>query len=150
MVPYLSLRTAGNCTSIYLIWMHLLIVTKKQWFKEGRDRLNCSLCGMPSTQFDLNKKQHVITKHPKEVTGIICSGCIQVILASSQEKIKSAYQKALDAELLDKAKALESFIEEGEKSVRETKNLKRDMVRTRPLRTFRPSRDQIRAQQAAL
>ena len=103
----------------------------------------CSLCGMPSTQFDLAKGQHVVAKHPGDVTGIICSKCMQILLGSTQAQIKCAYQKALDAGLPDKAKALENLIEE-EQSDRETKSIERDLVRKRALRTARSPRHQIR------
>jgi hypothetical protein len=103
------------------------------------------ICSFSETQFDLNRGQHITVKHPKNATGIICSNCMQVLIASSQEKIKKAYQKAIDAGLMDKAKALETFLEEEIIDNGETKNPKRGFIRKGPMRLARPSRNEIRA-----
>ena len=112
--------------------------------------MNCLLCGSPEIKFNLNRSQHETVKHPEDVTGLICSDCMQVLISSSQEKIKAAYQKALDAGLMDKAKALETFLEEKEQDVRETKKPKRNLIRKGPLRMVRPTANEIRPQQAVV
>ena len=75
-------------------------------------------------------------EHPSDVTGLICSNCIQVLLASSQEKIRAAYQLAIDKEMLDKARVLKTFIGE-EENVPETHHGKGNMDRARDLRQAR-------------
>jgi len=105
---------------------------------------------MPDRQYDLASKKHISPKHCEDVKGIACSWCIQVLLASTQEQIKEAYQKALNISLIDKAKALENFLEEEEQDDRETKKSKRNLIRKGPLRMVRPSLNKIRPQQAAI
>ena len=51
---------------------------------------------------------------------------------------------ALQKKYLNKAKAIQIFILPEEINVRKTKMLKRDMARKRPMRTVRPSRNQLR------
>jgi len=83
-------------------------------------------------------------KHPKDVTGIICSSCFQIILASTKEQITRAYQKTLHAGLLDKAKALEILLVKEIIDNGETKKLSRDMDRVRALRKIRPADHKVR------
>ena len=106
--------------------------------------MNCLLCGSPEIKFNLNRNQLETVKHPKDVKEIICSNCTQVLIATSQEKIKAAYQKALHASLLDKAKALETFLEEEIIENGETKKPSRDMGRIRALRKIRPAGHKVR------
>jgi len=75
---------------------------------------------------------------------------MQVIVASSQEKIKKAYHVALDKEMLDKAKVLETFLEGEEQDGRKAKKSKRNLIRESPLRMVRPTLDKIGAQQAVV
>ena len=112
--------------------------------------MNCLLCGMPDRQYDLASKNHIPIKHPQDVKGAICSSCFQIILSSTQEQIKDAYQKALHAGLMDKAKALETFLEEEEQDVRKAKKPKRNLIGKGPLRMVRPSLNEIRAQSAVV
>ena len=114
--------------------------------------MNCLLSTLSETQFDLNRGQHGAVKHPGDVTGIICSFCFQIILASTQEKIKAAYQVALDKRLLDKAKALETFIEVEHKEYDngKTEKLKPDTLRRETLRMVKPALNKIGAQQAVI
>jgi len=87
-------------------------------------------------------------KYPEDVTGIICLRCVQVLLSLNQEQIKSAYRKALDYGLMDKAKALETFLEE-EEIVGETKKPNRDMDRIGALRKVRLASHKIRQKHTA-
>jgi len=112
---------------------------------------------MPKTQYDLASGKRIFPKHPEDVKAIICSGCAQVLLVSGQEKIRKAYQKAINAGSMDKAKALENFLEpleELEEGVidngRETRKHKRNLIREGPLRVVRPACSKIRAQQAVV
>jgi len=104
--------------------------------------MNCLLCGSPEIN-NLNRNQHETVKHPGDVTGLICSNCMQVLISSNQEKIKAAYQKALNAGLMDKAKVLETLLEDEEQDVRETKKPSRDMDRVRALRKVRSAGHKI-------
>ena len=106
--------------------------------------MNCLLCGSPEIKFNLNRSQHETVKHPGDVTGLIFSNCMQILVNSSQEKIKAAYQKALDADLMDKVKALEIFIEEEIIDNGETKKPSRDMDRVRTLRKVKSTNHKVR------
>jgi len=106
--------------------------------------MNCLLCGSPEIKFNLNRSQHETVKHSGDVKGLICSYCMQILIDSSKEKIKAAYQKALNAGLMDKAKVLEIFSEEEEMNDRKTKKPSRDMDRVRALRKVRPAGHKVR------
>ena len=112
--------------------------------------MNCLLCTLSETQFDINRGKRISGKHPLDVTGVICSSCMQVLVASSQEKIKKAYQVALDKGMLDKAQILATFLEDEEQDVRKTKKSKRNLIREGPLRMVRPSLNEIRTQPAVI
>ena len=75
---------------------------------------------------------------------------MQILITSSQDKVRKAYQIALSKEIPDKAKALETFLEEEEQDVRETKKPKRNLIREGPLRMVRPTPNQIRPQPPAI
>ena len=107
--------------------------------------MNCLLCGSPKIKFNLNRSQHETIKHPGDVKGLICSDCMQALISSSQEKIKAAYQKALNAGLIDKAKALEIFLEEEIIENGETKKPSRDMDRVGALRKVRLAGHKVRS-----
>jgi hypothetical protein len=59
---------------------------------------------------------------------------MQVLIATRQGKVKEAYDKALKDGLMDKAKVLETLLEEEEQDVGKTKKPKRNMGRVRALR----------------
>jgi len=111
------------------------------------DRATCLLCYSQATQFDLIRGKHIESKHPEDVTGLVCSKCVQRLLSAPQDKIEQAYQLALDRGLTEKAKILENFLEEGQ-IVGETRESKRDMVRKGALREIRTSHHQIRPKRA--
>ena len=96
--------------------------------------MTCLLCTLSEKQFDLNRDQRIAVKHPGDVTGLICSNCMQILIATKQGKVKEAYDRALNDGLIDKAKVLETLLEEEEQDVRETKKPSRDMDRDRALR----------------
>lgn len=87
----------------------------------------CLLCTLPETQFDPNTGKHTDVKHPRDATGLICSNCMQILVTSSQEEIKRAYQLALDKRTPNKARALETFLKGEAAEDGETKNPNRDM-----------------------
>ena len=105
--------------------------------------MTCLLCTLSEKQFDLNRGQQIAVKHPGDVTGIICSNCMQVLIATRQGKVKEAYDRALNNGLMDKAKVLKTLLEE-EQDVRETKKPSRDMDRVRALRKIRPAGHKVR------
>ena len=74
----------------------------------------------------------------------ICSSCVQQLLSASQEDLKRAYTKAIEKGYQNKAKAIESFLDE-ERHYGKTENSKRNMERKRPVRKVRPSRHKVRA-----
>ena len=101
--------------------------------------MECLLCRADEIQLNPGTNRFVNPKHPQDVTGIICSDCVQLIISTSQEKLRAACQSALEKGSVDKARALKTFIEEGEHYVRETKtrDLERNLDRTRVVRKVR-------------
>ena len=85
-----------------------------------------------------------IEKNYKHGTDFICSRCVQILLAADQDKLKRAYQKAMDKGYINKAHAIASFLYGGTfDHERKAKKFERNLVRKRPVRTARPSRDQL-------
>ena len=84
----------------------------------------------------------------KKAIAYTCSACVQLLLSLSQAQLKEVYGLATEKGYINKATAIESFMES--EDGRKTKNAKRNMVRTRFSRAVRPSRNQIRAQSAAI
>jgi len=82
----------------------------------------------------------------KLVSGVdfVCSNCVQLLLGASQEDLKRAHTKAIDKGYMEKAKAIESFLDE-EEYYGKTENTKPNLERTRPLPAVRPSRHKVRA-----
>ena len=117
---------------------------REKILREIIGKLNCSLCTLSEKQFDLNRGQRVAVKHPGDVTGFICSNCMQVLIATRQGKVKEAYDKALNDGLMDKAKVLETLLEEEEQDVGETKKPSRGMDRGRALRKVRIASHKVR------
>ena len=74
----------------------------------------------------------------------ICPQCVQVMLSTDQAELKRAYSKAIEKGYQNKANAIASFLIPEEINAREAKISKRNMVRKRPMRTARPSRNQLR------
>jgi len=102
------------------------------------------LCGSPKIKFNLNRNQHGTVKHPQDVKEIICSNCMQVLIATRQGKVKEAYDKALNDGLIDKAKVLETLLEDEEQDDGEINKSNRDMDRKRALRKVRFAGHKIR------
>jgi len=77
---------------------------------------------------------------------IICSRCVILLADANQDDLKRAYAKAIEKGYLNKARAIESFLVDGENDDdRKTKKSKRNMERKRPMRVLRPSRHKVRA-----
>ena len=90
---------------------------------------------------------NVQEKNCKPEPGIeyICSRCVILLGDADQGDLKRALVKAEEKGFKNKASALKSFIIEDEINGSKTKKSKRNMVRKRPLRAARPSRDKVRA-----
>ena len=102
--------------------------------------MNCLFCYDPEPNYK-----------PEAGKDLICSMCVQILLAADQKDLKRAYGKAMERGYDRKAKAIESFLIEGEvTNERKTKKLKRNMGRKRPVRKVRPTRDQFRPQSATI
>ncbi len=82
---------------------------------------------------------------PESDKYFICSRCVQILLSADQAELKRSYSKAIEKGYPNKARAIESFLIPEEINVRETKQARRSLVRKRPMRTVRPSRNQLRA-----
>ena len=72
----------------------------------------------------------------------ICSRCVQLLLGADQNDLKKAYTKAIKKGCPGKAKAIESFLDEGE-YYGKTKKFKRNMERERTMRAVRPARYKV-------
>lgn len=77
-------------------------------------------------------------------TEFICSHCISLLSSAEQSDLQRAYRKATQQGSHRQARAIAKFLIEGEYHDRQAKNPKRNLARKRPMRTVRPSRDQIR------
>ena len=90
-------------------------------------------------------------------TEFTCSDCVQMFSNADPKDLRRAYRAAInrkylnedhrsacEQEYLRKAKAIKSFLIEGENYERKTKKPKRNMVRTRSMRAARPARVQGR------
>jgi hypothetical protein len=73
----------------------------------------------------------------------ICSRCVQLLLGADQNDLKKAHVKAIEKGYPDKAKSIESLLDEGE-YYGKTKKSERNLERKRPLRKVRPSRHKVR------
>ncbi len=82
---------------------------------------------------------------PESNKYFICYRCVQLFLAADQEDLRKAQAQAIEKGYSNKARAIESFLTPEEINVRETKQARRSLVRKRPMRTVRPSRNQLRA-----
>jgi len=87
----------------------------------------------------------------KTETRYICSYCVQLMLSSNQGDLARAHKRALKLRLIDKARAIESFLIEQECiNDNKTKKLERNLSRKKPVRMARPTRNQIRSQSAVV
>ena len=89
----------------------------------------------------------------KPVAGkdLICPLCVRMLLAADQEDLKRAYGKAIERGYDRKAKAIESFLFEGELTNEpKAKKPERSDVRKKPMPVVRPTCDQFRPQPATV
>jgi hypothetical protein len=94
--------------------------------------MDCLFCGFPENGYRSGPDKD-----------FICSRCVQLLLSADQEDLLTAHAKAIEKGYLNKARAIESFLFSETINVRKTKVNKRNMARKRPLRTARPTRDQL-------
>ena len=98
--------------------------------------MNCLFCCDPDTD-----------DKPESSKDFICSLCVQILISATQEELKRAHTKAIEKGYARKAKAIKSFLIEGMvNNDRETKTIRRNLVRERIMREVRPTRDQLRSQ----
>ena len=93
----------------------------------------CLFCGKPEKGYK-----------PSKSVDFICSLCVQLMLAADQGELMRAYEKAARQGYMGKASAIKTFLVEDDNA--ETEESERNMVRERALQSFRPARDQVRAQ----
>jgi hypothetical protein len=72
--------------------------------------MNCPICGQPETHFNMSTGRREPVKHSLDVKAVICSRCMQRLLAMGPDELKAAYQKAMEVGEPDKARAIEGFI----------------------------------------
>jgi hypothetical protein len=72
--------------------------------------------------------------------GYICSNCIQKLLLIDREKLKKAYDLAVQKGFIDRAQVIQKLLESEEvEYVPKTSKGRRNLVRERFVRTIRPS-----------
>jgi hypothetical protein len=98
---------------------------------------NCLFCGLPEKGYK-----------PSKSADFICSRCVQLLLSADQGHLKRAYEKAVRLGYAGKASAIKTFLI-AEDDNAEAEKLERDLVRERAVQSFRPARDQVRAQPSA-
>ena len=84
---------------------------------------------------------------PEPKTDFICASCVQVLLNANQEDLRKANIKALDKGYINKAMAIQSFLEgEGNNEQRKptTKKRGRHPNRKRTYRTIGNQKERIR------
>ncbi len=79
--------------------------------------------------------------NPESNKYFICSRCVQLFLSADQEDLLKAHSKAVEKGYSNKARAIESFLIPEETNARETKKPKRGIIRKKPMRVVRPSRN---------
>jgi hypothetical protein len=88
---------------------------------------------------------------PETGNDLICPLCVQKLLEADQEDLRRAHGKAIERGYARKAKAIESFLIEGELTNEpEAKKPERSIIRKKPMRMVRPTRNQLRPQQATI
>jgi len=93
----------------------------------------CDFCG----------KETDADKVEKSAKSYICSHCVQLLLNETQENLSKAYALAVEKGYHDKARAIQSFLEENIND-RKTENTERDMVRAGFNQKIRPSHNRVR------
>jgi hypothetical protein len=67
-----------------------------------------------------------------------------VLSVADREDLRRSYQKAVQLNFARKARAIQKFID-GDMEDEKARKIRPDLVRTRPVRTTRPARYQVRA-----
>ena len=107
----------------------------------------CCLCGMQEVAFNFFTVQKEPVSLGADVKRITCSNCIQILLASTQEQIKRAYEKTLKIGCTEKAEAIRSFIREEVDNVPKARKTGTRVARKRTLRSIKSANiRKIRAQ----
>jgi len=108
--------------------------------------INCLLCGNPElTRIGINGKPRSYTP-----TGdFLCSLCTKILVNSAQDKIKVAFEKAVENKLTQKINFLERQLE-GKNDDQGTatgisKNSKRHLARSRVVRQVKSTRHEVRS-----
>jgi hypothetical protein len=88
---------------------------------------------------------------PSTGKDLICPLCAQLLLEADQDDLKRSYDRAIERGYDRKAKAIKSFLIKEEIIYEpKTEKFKRNMGRKRTLRTVRPTRNQLGAQQTTV
>ena len=104
---------------------------------DTEEGLTCCLCGEMERLFNFFTCRHQAAKPPEGTRKIICSSCVQKLLAATQEKLQKAYQLALDKKFQDKADAIEFFFKEEQEYVPEARKPGTRVARKRTLRSVK-------------
>jgi len=84
---------------------------------------------------------------PPPDTEFICTFCVQLLLKANQEDLRRTHAKAIEKGYLNKARAIESFLEDGEENEQrkpKTRKYERHPNRARINRPVRGQKKQIR------
>lgn len=107
---------------------------------------SCLLCGCPEAcRIGVNGKP----RYYFPVGDYLCSICTRIVSTSTQNKIRAAYDKAVELELTKKIAFLEQQLEDiddGERSVKGIGKVSRQrVVRSRVVRQAQSSRNKVRS-----
>ncbi len=114
--------------------------------------MNCCLCQQEELAFNFFTGKRQVVKPPEGTKKMICSRCVQILLAASEERLRKAYQMALEKDFLDKAEAIKFFFKgRRDEYVPEANHPRSCLARRRTMRRVSSSniRD-YRTQQSAL
>ena len=96
--------------------------------------MNCLFCCDPEPNYN-----------PETGIDFICSWCVQMLLAAHQEDLNRAYSEAIKRGKTREASAIIFFLIEGELTNEpKAKKPERSIVRKKPMRVVRPTRNQLR------
>lgn len=116
---------------------------------ESKSKVADDSCLLGETCLFCNKPEK--NYNPGSDVEFICGTCVQLLLHADQEDLKWTYKKALNLGYPRKASAIETFlITEETVNVSETRKIKRDLARKRPMRRTRSPRHKVRQKSAVV
>jgi len=109
--------------------------------------MNCCLCREMERQFNFFSGKHQPPRIPEGTKKIVCSKCVQILLAATQEDLQKAHLLALEKGFQDKADAIKFFFKGRDDYVPKARKPGTRVARKRTLRSVKSANiRKIRAQ----